>query len=70
MDIKWRDQRFAYDGSDNLIYLGRSIVPIASTSSGGLWWVWKYSYDGSDNLTRIQGPESGNWDDRASLTWT
>lgn len=67
-DIKWKDQRFDYT-SGNLDYLGRSLIHKASTSESTLWWIWKYSFDGSDNLTRIEGPLTGNWDDRAALAW-
>lgn len=67
-DIQWRDERYAYDGSGNMIYMGRSLVPNASTSQGGLWWVWKFTYDASDVLQRRQS-DSGNWDDRTTLRW-
>jgi len=67
-DIKWRHKKFSYT-SGNLIYLGKSLNHNPSTSAGQLWWIWKFIYSGTDVIDII-GPLSGNWDDRATLTWT
>ena len=66
---QWRDEKYDYDGSGNMIYLGRSLAPVASASEGELWWIWKFTYDGSDVLQRRQS-DSGNWDDRVALGWS
>ena len=66
-DIKWKDKRLAYSG-DDLVYMGNSLIHKASTSTGNLWFIWKYSYT-VGVLTRIEGPLTGNWDDRATLNW-
>ena len=68
-EIQWKDQRFEY-ASDDLIYIGRSLIHKAATDDTTAWWVWKYSYDGSSNLVRIEGPLPGSWDNRTSLGWS
>ncbi len=66
-------QRLAYDGSDNLIYLGLAIGGTAT--SAALWQIRAFAYDGSDNLTSILLAD-GNlefdnvWDDRAALSYS
>ncbi len=67
--IPWRDRKFAYDGSNNLIYYAFSLTPSASTSEGSLWWIYKCTYDVNNNITDIDGPTPGNWDDRAALSY-
>lgn len=63
----WRQKRFAYDASDNLIYMGFHSTKDGLTSNGN-WSVWKFTYTG-DNLTLIEGPITGIWDNRATLDW-
>lgn len=62
----WRDVRMEYSSGD-LIYKGSHWLHDAATSDEN-WEVWKYTWDGSD-LTRIEGPLTGAWDDRAALAW-
>lgn len=63
-----RDKRFDWT-SGSLDYKGVSPVEKASVSAGSLWWIKKFTWT-SSNLTRVQGPLQGNWDDRATLSWT
>lgn len=65
--IHWMDTKLDYTSGD-LDYKGSSLSHKASTSASELWWIWKYTWDGTD-LVRIEGPLTGNWDDRASLDW-
>lgn len=67
-DIIWRDKRYSNNVSNLVEYIGKTVVPNASTSTGDLWWIWKITYSGI-YITRIQ-MDRGNWDDRASLDWT
>ena len=68
LGIYFKDQRFAYNGS-NLEYRGAHFKHNAGTDDE-LWQIWKYSYDGSDNISRIEGPLEGTWDNRALLSWS
>jgi hypothetical protein len=61
------ENRYDYDGSNQMIYHGIHETPGAATSDG-TWLIWKLTYT-STNLTRIQGPLKGSWDNRASLAW-
>jgi hypothetical protein len=61
----WKDQRFDYDSSGNIIYKGVSAVLNADTTMP-YWYVWKYIYSGS-NVSQIKGPVPGPWDGRAGL---
>lgn len=61
------DCRYAYDESNNMIYMGYNLVHKAPTDAA-TWFVWKFSYTGS-NLVRKEGPLEGSWDNRASLDW-
>ena len=63
----WKDKRFAFDGSDNLIYLGVNRESKASEAEG-TWLISKFTWTGT-NLTRIQGPLSGAWNNRTTLDW-
>ena len=65
----WQDHKVAYDGSDNIIYVGLSVVHDPSTATGNNWWILKITYDVSDNITDIEGPLAGNWDTRTTLDW-
>ncbi|MDE2015951.1 MAG: hypothetical protein KGJ89_04995 [Patescibacteria group bacterium] len=63
---------FDYDGSGNLIYLGRA--GIGSLTGNPVWQIKKLNYSGS-NMTSIQwagGNESFTniWDNRASLSYS
>lgn len=60
------DMRFDFSGSD-LIYLGKHLSNGAATSDTG-WKISKYTWQ-SGVPTRIQGPLTGSWDNRASLSW-
>ena len=68
VEAPWRDERYEYNTDGLMIYMGRSLTPNASTSTGSLWFVWKFSYEVSLRLTRRQR-DNGNWDDRTSLNW-
>ena len=63
----WHDQRFEYDGSNNVIYSGVHEMHNVATSDID-WEIWKYTYS-SSNCVRIEGPLRGAWDDRAILDW-
>ena len=63
----WRDRRYDYDGSVNLIYYGKATKMWALTGDKS-WYIWKYTYS-SSNLVRFQGPLLGVWDNRAELDW-
>lgn len=55
----------AYDGSNNLIYIG--IAPRGKLTSDSMWVIWKLSYDGSNNLITVQtSSEYSIWDNRAT----
>lgn len=60
------DQRFDYT-SGNLDYKGFNETHKAATDATS-WVVWKYTWS-SGNLVRIEGPLTGSWDGRASLSW-
>lgn len=68
LDGIWHDIRIAYDSSGNLLYRGVNEIHNAS-STAATWEIWKYTYDSSNRVTRVEGPLSGSWDGRASLTW-
>ena len=63
----WKDVRFDY-GTGDLDYRGCNITHKAATDEE-TWEIWKFTYDVSNNVTRIEGPLSGSWDNRASLDW-
>jgi hypothetical protein len=65
----WKDKKFDYDCSGNIIYIGQSVVHNPSTVTGDFWWIQKITYDESSNVTDIEGPLTGNWYSRASLGW-
>lgn len=60
------EARMEYDGSDNLVYVGKASQGTAT--SAGSWIIQKLEYS-SGNLTRVQ-VLAGAWDDRATLGWT
>jgi len=62
------DCRYAYDASNNMIYMGYNRIHESATSDA-TWYIWKFTYDGSNNLIRKEGPLDGTWDNRASLSW-
>jgi len=68
MNSYWRQKKFAYDTSSNLEYIGFHFDPAATTADTN-WAVWKFSYTGSD-LTSIEGPLTGDWDNRATHAWS
>ena len=64
--------RMAYDGSNQMIYVGEALP--GSLSSEAFWRIRKLTYDGSNN-TVVQwadgdGKFDNIWDNRASLTYT
>lgn len=61
------DSRTEFIGSD-LIYQGFNPIFNALTSASD-WRIYKYTWDASGNPTRKQGPLTGSWDNRASLSW-
>jgi hypothetical protein len=65
--IYCKHTRLAFDGSNNLIYLGVNRKPNSSGSDEN-WMIKKFTWSGV-NLVRIQGPLEGAWDDRTSLGW-
>jgi hypothetical protein len=65
----WQDFRIAYNASDNPEYLGRTEKAGATVTLAEAWQVWKITYDG-DNVTRIEGPLTGTWEGRGTLSWT
>ena len=63
----WKDKRFDYASGD-LDYKGLATTHKASTAAGDLWEIWKYTYL-AGSWVRMEGPLTGNWDDRSSLAW-
>jgi hypothetical protein len=62
----------AYDGSDNLLYLGKAAPGTAASAAS--WQICKFSYSGV-NLTAVQFADGSltfgrKWDDRATLTYS
>jgi YD repeat-containing protein len=62
-----------YDGSGNLIYLGRALT--GSATSSAVWAIRKLSYDGSGNLLTIQWANGNTnytnvWDNRVALSYS
>lgn len=62
----WQDVRMEYSSGD-LIYRGVHYLHNIETSDEE-WEIWKYTW-GADGLSRIEGPISAAWDDRATLEW-
>ena len=67
LNCYWRNRQFEYSSGD-LIYMGVNEKESATTSEN-TWAVFKYTL-GADGITKIQGPKTGAWDDRASLSWS
>ena len=64
-------ERFDYDGSGNLIYVG--IAHPKELTSEAVWQIRKFAYDGSGNLMSVMYANGSKkfdqiWDDRAGLT--
>ena len=62
----------AYDGGDNLVYLGRAVP--GSAKGDAVWQISKFIYSGS-NLTDVQWADGDQnydnvWDNRASLSYS
>jgi hypothetical protein len=63
----------AYDGSGNLIYLGRAIS--GSSKASAVWQIRKFTYDVGNNLTDSALADGNDkydnvWDNRASLSYS
>lgn len=61
-----------YDGSSNLIYVGRALA--GTPTSEASWQISKFTYSGS-NVTKVEwanGARNFNnvWDDRVSLPYS
>jgi len=68
LDSWWRDVKFEYDVSNNLLYAGKHYIH--NVSDDDLEWaIWKFSYNESNYRTRIEGPLKGSWTGRSSLDW-
>ena len=65
-DCYWKDRRYEYSAG-NLIYKGTNTTHKAATTAE-TWYVWKYTWSG-DDMVRCEGPLTGQWDNRASLSW-
>jgi hypothetical protein len=63
----WPDERYAYDGSHNMIYIGKNLT-MGEPEGNPTWYVWKLTYSGTD-MVRHQGPLLGSWTGRAGLGW-
>ncbi len=66
METPWVEQRMGYDGSGNLIYLGRHKTKGASDEDKA-WTISKFTYDANNNLTSSTGPVIGRWSERTTL---
>ena len=64
--VYWGIQKFAYDESDNIEYIGRNKAIDAATSRSD-WYIWKIII--SNGLVTDMEMLEGVWDDRASLDW-
>jgi len=62
----WRQKLIEYT-SGLPDYIGCHYSEKAPTSDAD-WSVWKFTWVGSD-CTKIEGPLSGAWDNRATLSW-
>jgi len=65
-------ERFDYDGSGNLLYLG--IAHPNQITTEAVWQIRKFAYDGSGNLVSMlyaNGVKHFDqiWDDRAALSY-
>lgn len=72
-DTSYYTYKLAYDASNNLEYMGKSVI--GSGTSEAKWQIIKLTYDASNNLTGILwagGLESfvNIWDNRASLSYS
>ena len=65
-DQYWPEVRYDFTTGD-LDYLGKNAQAGASTADED-WVIWKYNWS-SSLPTRIQGPLTGSWDNRATLGW-
>ena len=65
------ETRIAYDGSDNVEYIGKATP--GSDTSVACWQIQKITYSGSNAMTiKYAGGSSafsGAWDDRATYTY-
>jgi hypothetical protein len=52
--------------SGDLDYIGMHLHKAATTDVN--WKIWKFTWS-AGKLTNIEGPLTGTWDGRASLSW-
>jgi hypothetical protein len=66
----WGAQRFDYhpEFPNKIEYYGVHLKYNATTTDTG-WHIFKYKYDGTGRRTFIQGPLTGAWSEKGSLTW-
>jgi hypothetical protein len=63
----WHDQKFEWDTSGNLIYIGmHEMHPMPDSDDD--FEIFKLTWT-SGNLTRMEGPLRGSWTGRAALAW-
>jgi len=67
LNAYWKDHKYAYDASGNMVYMGTHYLHNADESDTA-WEIKKYTY-GTDGITRIEGPLQGSWTNRATLDW-
>jgi YD repeat-containing protein len=65
-------ERFDYDGSGNLIYVG--VAHPGELAPDAVWQIRKFAYDGSGNLLSVFYANASKkfdqiWDNRAALTY-
>ena len=63
----WRNRQFEYSSGD-LIYMGMNEMENVSDDTA-TWAIFKYTL-GADGITKIQGPITGSWTNRATLAWS
>ena len=67
IDAYWTVKMFDYAGGADIIYQGAHYIHKASADDPN-WAIWKYTYS-SDGITQIEGPLTGTWTNRATLSW-
>lgn len=63
----WKIQQYEYDVDNNPIYIGKNAKHDSGDDESS-WGIWKLTWT-TGNLTLMEGPLTGSWDDRATLSW-
>ena len=66
-DLFWRIVHRDYENG-KLKYVGKN-TEFDALESSATWTIWKYFYEG-DMLVSVEGPKTGAWLSRGSLSWS